>query len=61
MAAALLLGEGSQAFGLPGLSALALVCAGILTVRLSGKKGSAGRFIMRSRRFPRPNTAGLRL
>ena len=41
MAAALLLGEGSQAFGLPGLSALALVCAGILTVRLSGKKKEA--------------------
>ena len=41
MSAALLLGEGSQAFGLPGLSTLALACAGILTVRLSGKKKEA--------------------
>ena len=32
---ALLLGEGSQAFGWPGLSALALVCAGILIVNLA--------------------------
>ena len=38
---ALLLGEGSQAFGWTGLSALALVCAGILIVNLTTKKQSA--------------------
>ena len=38
---ALLLGEGSQAFGWTGLSALALVCAGILIVNLAGEKKPA--------------------
>ena len=38
---ALLLGEGSQAFGWSGLSALALVCAGILIVNLTMKKQPA--------------------
>ena len=40
---ALLLGEGSQAFGWPGLSALALVCAGILIVNLAEEKGEKER------------------
>ena len=41
---ALLLGEGSQAFGWTGLSALALVCAGILIVNLAeGRKPAEGK------------------